>query len=287
MTEKELFSFRDYKGQIQIPLYKYYGNVEYAIDAIKNKRIHLEAPCEYNDLYDSAFFISKNTLKNLYNTSDAICNLLKNWVSPQYHAALCSCQENVSSSKYSVYEAIEYICNLDSSFSRLELVEECIQGCSNGGPVQPINNKISCFSEKNDSILMWAYYANNAKGVCLGFNIQFDSLLRDHCHKVQYSDKFLLDPKGFDMYFRKSEEWAHEQEWRIVCDTPAVYVPTDSLFSVILGYRLPPNQYHELVELGIKHGLQVYRMRPSTEKYEIIIEPLKTNCTHAGENNEV
>lgn len=46
--------FRSIRQTVNIPLFKYYGNADYARDAIENSRIHLEEPSLYNDIYDSS-----------------------------------------------------------------------------------------------------------------------------------------------------------------------------------------------------------------------------------------
>ena len=284
MTNKELFSFRKCTGRISVPLYKYFGNLDYAKDSIIHKRIHLEPPTEYNDVYDSSFYLTEHTLKRMCNTSKNMCNMVMPLVNPKYHDALRTCQSEVFLPQFSVYDAIEYICSSDASFSKDELIEQCIQGITHGNLLQAANNKISCFSEKNNSALMWAYYANCARGICLGFDMQTDSFLSEHCHKVQYSNKYIFDSNNFDNYFRKSEEWSHEQEWRIVCDTTEDYLPTDSLTMLILGYKMPQERFMEFVSLGVQYGLSVYRMRPSPDRYELLIEPILLNGSQEGDN---
>lgn len=37
-------------SKVSIPLYKYYGQLEYARSAIENKQIHFENPDSYNDI---------------------------------------------------------------------------------------------------------------------------------------------------------------------------------------------------------------------------------------------
>ena len=49
-------------SKVSIPLYKYYGQLEYARSAIENKQIHFENPDSYNDIFDSALKITKQRL---------------------------------------------------------------------------------------------------------------------------------------------------------------------------------------------------------------------------------
>ena len=121
---------------------------------------------------------------------------------------------------------------------------------------------------------MWAYYADSHKGVCLEFDIKSDTNLSINCHKIQYSDVYIATGKAFDNYFRKSEQWMHEQEWRIVCHTDEEYISTTSLKSIILGCKTPIDQITEFILLAKERNLPVYQMNPSNSKYELVLTPI-------------
>ena len=96
---------------------------------------------------------------------------------------------------------------------------------------------ISCFSEKPDNILMWSHYADNHKGVCLGFSIKWllKSLrlvkpggildfagVKDQCVPlvVQYQDALPVWEAGLSSSINgvlstKARCWDYEREWRI------------------------------------------------------------------------
>ena len=78
-------------SKVSIPLYKYYGQLEYARSAIENKQIHFENPDSYNDIFDSALkitkqrlytaklgtFLKKEGLQNFFSLS--LIHILKAW----------------------------------------------------------------------------------------------------------------------------------------------------------------------------------------------------------------
>ena len=94
------------------------------------------------------------------------------------------------------------------------------------------NIGVYCLTEQNDSIIMWAHYANNHQGCCLEFNLQenYHRHVKEekHCfpflapRSVKYSDKYpilVFDeegayPKENSAYISKSEDWRYEKEWR-------------------------------------------------------------------------
>lgn len=147
--------FRDLKQKVNIPLYKYYGKIDFAKDAICNKRIHLEKPAEYNDIYDSSFSIRDEFLNTMHFNIFQISSL-------KHYFDCCHGREErlFSWKKLSVGEIIDQLCECDESIKKERFRKEVIAALTHGTTVvQADNNKISCFSEVNDSLLMWAYYA--------------------------------------------------------------------------------------------------------------------------------
>ena len=54
------------------------------------------------------------------------------------------------------------------------------------------NMRVTCFTERYNSILMWSHYANNHKGFCLRFDLGALGDIKDYLLRVSYSknDKF-------------------------------------------------------------------------------------------------
>ena len=86
--------------------------------------------------------------------------------------------------------------------------------------------KMICFSETYKDPALWGHYADKCKGVCLGFEIVFESF-KDMLHEVEYvKDKkdynqFVFgdsteEGESTDFLRFKSHQWEHEEEWRIL-----------------------------------------------------------------------
>lgn len=81
---------------------------------------------------------------------------------------------------------------------------------------------ISCFSEARDSILMWAHYAAEHSGVCIGFDTTKHFF--QTAWQVQYQDALPIIYRPSDSpdtmlsksLLTKSIHWKYEREWRIV-----------------------------------------------------------------------
>lgn len=260
--------YRGIGQEVNIPLFKYYGNVDYARDAVENSRIHLEPPYAYNDIYDSSRRIGAEDLYcihfgNFLYVADIrkYCDFLSN-----------SEIEAIKKKDLSVGAVIDHLCSIKEDIDKDKFIEESRKFFLHGKYIfQADNNKISCFSEVNDSLLMWAYYANNYEGICVRFNAPKDAILSKHCRKVQYTNHYISD-NSFGNYFRKSIQWAHEQEWRIVCDMEEDYIPISSIDALYIGLRMDKTAEKQVLELGEKYNLEVYKMKVSDTRYEILFD---------------
>ena len=98
---------------------------------------------------------------------------------------------------------------------------------------------ISCFCESENSLLMWAHYADNHRGICVEYNLlETNQQLNFTPVSVIYSNTKAhfnsLNPEtseqdAYELFIQsvtsKSPEWSYEKEWRIIQDTlqgPAV-----------------------------------------------------------------
>lgn len=89
--------------------------------------------------------------------------------------------------------------------------------------------RISCFSLKNDSVLMWSHYADKHKGACLEFNNTLEKpfvnlsneeisegIVSYEAHKkINYMSEDRLSAV-YKLFFNKSESWSNEFEYRMI-----------------------------------------------------------------------
>lgn len=112
---------------------------------------------------------------------------------------------------------------------------------------------ISCFSERNDEILMWSHYTNGHQGICL----EFDKEILDRewrtfygVRSVTYRDTLpAFDPKLPDkertarLVLTKHSGWSYEREWRAVrilekgSGFGIIRFSPDSLTGIVFGCR--------------------------------------------------
>ena len=83
--------------------------------------------------------------------------------------------------------------------------------------------RISCFTKEATNILMWAYYADGQKGICIEFDPSKDPLFFENLREVKYRTKLATINKGCgeeldysEILITKAMQWQHEKEWRVI-----------------------------------------------------------------------
>lgn len=261
--------FLDYEEKLSVPLYKYYGNLNYAKDVIENHRIHFEAPKEYNDIFDSAKYVTDEEMIAKRCLAGILLNTIQLHISEDDMPIFIKkvVQHIDESEEVCIKDVLNKVFECFPELNR-ESILDTIRSIMSLHNVTPLEGmKISCFSENKDSLLMWSYYAKSHSGVCLEFDLTEDKELVKHCHKVQYTKHFDVGDLSYT-YFTKSEQWHHEQEWRIViadCD----YVKTNSLKAIYMGHRMDAEELWEFMQLAKKYKLDLYFANPSKTEYKL------------------
>lgn len=182
-----------------------------------------------------------------------------------------------------------------------EKFEECIKNIKN-------HVLVSCFSERNDSILMWSHYADSHRGVCIEFETPVDECFK----KVKYQEErpvlkiynILLDIILNDLenknddcfqyknyfsnflvsFYTKSIDWSYEKEIRYVNYIDGkynnIYLDSQSGKYVIdlkpikiyIGSKADPNgdELNRLIKIAKKKGIRVSLMKEDSESFSII-----------------
>lgn len=145
---------------------------------------------------------------------------------------------------------------------------------------------VTCFSEINDNVLMWAHYSGKSQGVCLEFDSRFDPLTK--AVKVRYEPKFpsINFARDLDiasgvqgilrLYSTKSKDWAYEREWR------AIHSEKNTKFGyeaqALTGVYFGPDASRESIEitclvlLGQNRSVKFYRGKRSETEFRIVFE---------------
>lgn len=155
---------------------------------------------------------------------------------------------------------------------------------------------ICCLSETKKNILMWAHYANNHTGFCVGYSKQklnATGLLEE----VNYVDDFpefsieslvsndsknVRPPERVRLLTTKYIDWQYEREWRLIlelnhgtCQNETIYgkllkIPSDFVNSVNFGCKMPRKNMATIRKILKDLPIQFIEMAMSNDSFELI-----------------
>jgi hypothetical protein len=106
--------------------------------------------------------------------------------------------------------------------------------------------RVCCFSKKYTKYLLWSYYANKHKGVCLEYEVSRKQLPQDVIlQPIDYSNtlpqldaSIQPDEQARKFLLKKTMPWQHELEVRLLCrNAKNTEIPFGELTGIILGVR--------------------------------------------------
>ncbi|WET08638.1 DUF2971 domain-containing protein [Pseudomonas sp. D3] len=165
---------------------------------------------------------------------------------------------------------------------------------------QRINSQLGILSlsRRWNSALMWSHYTQTYSGFCVGFRREHEFFKeitdegqprRTALLPVKYKTERTIIPKrqvdapGLDIFLTKSEDWAYEQEDRLLAllkDADDIQerkpypvhlfkVPLDAISEIILGHRAPEGLRIDVLEAGKKLGIAVYKTQLSETTFDV------------------
>ena len=243
-------------------IYKYYSNTERKLNTVKENKMWYSAPSMFNDPFDCEFMISEDKILN--NMLQTIPDIKGTKAGSPVWKALKS--------------------ELNRQIPKLKMALEHARHTTG----------ISCFSEKDDSLLMWAHYANNHKGMCVEYELmKFNTQLQYTPVPIIYSkDRVHLESvdivnveKQISDYFikclvQKSTEWSYEAEWRIIRDDAACGDLWDSKnqgallnsicpSSIILGCEAEDSFIKCVTEYCQENKINLFKMSKDRLEYKL------------------
>lgn len=148
------------------------------------------------------------------------------------------------------------------------------------------NRGATCFSERNDDLLMWSHYGGRYTGVCLEFSTTLEPL--HTAKKVSYrSDVPSVDlvkmlchdnyDEALDLFYTKSTSWAYEQEWRCIHQVVGTAFTYEA--KCLTGVYFGPDISEEMREIvclilvGQNETVKLWRGTRSASEFKVVFEP--------------
>jgi hypothetical protein len=262
-------------------IYKYID--KWGVDILRDRRIKITNPSAFNDPFEflpqippitkddaSARVSDSEFLDDLYEShlSDGVVSSrdqFDTWLQQNRPAVLKAVYQAYSTSNYSSDDFKKY------SGSRLG---------------------VTCFSQLHDNILMWSHYADKHQGMVIAFDEgAFGGCLYDVSYVADRPKYHPVLSTGdrtksiIETMSRKSVEWSHEQEIRVIlpwqiCDEDrgmSFYsVETEDIREVYLGCKAPDSLEDDVrsVLVGELAHVPLKKMRIHQDDFTLETETL-------------
>lgn len=243
-------------------LYKYYPDTSLKLHSVKNNQMWYSAPCKFNDVFDCD--ISIDDQKVLDESMKVFPNERKIRPGSKVWKDFRSAMR-------------QQLRMLKNKFDELRNTMG-----------------VACFSEEESSLLMWAHYANNHRGICVEYNLlEINSVLGFTAIPIIYSGERTcfnffelhnMETHAVQLFLRslthKSPEWRYEKEWRIVREKASCGDKWDDNkkgallemiqpSSIILGCAAEPQFEQEVKEYCNSNRINLYKMEKDPIQYRL------------------
>ena len=296
-----------------VKLYRYFSNVKYALKEIETGEIYLTLSDSFNDPFDcrlvndgSLLVINQEgPIQMVMDFVDGIllkCDtfLLDFFQEYDFDKMQSDFLKSVHIKK--TITPFDYLSFIHAYSNRKDKFEDFLEILKTSfiqkQPILSVARRIACFSEVNNSILMWSYYANKHKGVCLEYtptelNLENENERRlfNGLQKVFYSENqynqmhyFSYSGDNNDVFFNKAQCWAHEQEWRLVLADNKKKIKFPCLTGIYLGVNFrkeysslkTDDYFMKVINCVCKpnNKLTLYEAKLDGEKYQINFEKI-------------
>ena len=311
-------------------LYKY-ASINSAIRIIKNSSVLLNSPNNFNDPFDSLINITNEEKQRVldltinYFTFKIFCDFVKRddlKLKPSQKLLFKTIKLEIAAytkliKKFKTYNILPFFNDMVDSFAEInddiKLAIESAKDKLDNEIIPSLKEmrskaRISCFSTKNDSILMWSHYADSHRGVCFEFeenrdffkkvnyssqrtNINlYDAISRvlafDFLNeKISYKDKKFSDIMLNPLY-TKSLEWAYENEVRCVLSDnepntlgfnyiDGKHFLEMKITKIYVGTKAYGDNLAELLYLADNRKIPVVFMKEDEKNYAIVPDEYK------------
>lgn len=253
-------------------LYKYRCFDSRAISMLSNNQIYFSNPLDFNDPFDC--LAQENRFINLdENSVEEFGKFFYN-IPP----------EDFTPEKNQ---------QLIAEFKKLPEIQKRNQQ-QNSHLITFIQNLgVLALSERNDSILMWAHYANNHTGFCIGFKnnlvLDHDKLIKVRYTQERYKPIFFewlglqvdkerfLDKAEEELVCTKYSDWQYEEEWRLVssADKGLRTYSENVIDRIVFGLRMAPGDRSTIKNICKDKNVSFFEAVKSPDNFSVEIQEIE------------
>jgi len=286
-AKRQAFDLKE--KNIPTQLFRYRPLNAYTLLELANETVYIQSPLNFNDPYDS--WTKFSAMAGIRDNSSK--KIFKDALLPHYPEN--QLDEIFKSPDWfeNLYELVFQSTGIDVLNVALQPTLEALnqKAATTGQQIM----KVCCFTEVNNSLAMWAHYADEYAGICVEYDMtrfQCEDIQRTRMFPVfydaelaDYTDYFLnnsFSPKK-DIFLEgslhKLSEWSYEREWRFnigngVFDEDVNY-QFPAISSIYMGYRLPDKYKASLLNIAQvkKYSLNTMKIMSYGIDYDTVYEP--------------
>jgi hypothetical protein len=280
---------------IPTKLYKYCDFTEYNKANLCNDRVWMTLADKFNDPYDCSLTYSYEAVLNRDIEQKGIDFIFKD-VDVGKFAFTDAEKIEVNCSANKIKKIMKIMISKDTEMDidkKKHIPDFFINAIENiDRPLAEINRTktvISCFSEINNSIIMWSHYANKHSGFCIEYdlkNYRSNVFLFPVFYEEELFDmtKYLLTEKDkFNNFalllaaITKSIEWAYEKEWRLI---PFGFVdqesdcPMSKPTALYIGSKATDDNKQWIKNVARYKKVDIYQAKMDNKKFGILFEKI-------------
>lgn len=305
-------------------IYKY-ASIDSGIKILNSESILLNSPQNYNDPFDSIidfdntksdkiikiiieFYLTQECLKILNNEAIKANFFVRPFIKWDKFAINLLLMLNCKNCYYSSIPFIQCLVKFiqkkySSKFNAYNFKQVNEKHISDlVEKIKTIRNMtlVSCFSKRNDSILMWSHYGNSHCGVCIEYDRPLDSFFDINYSKYRKSFDledttrrvlaYMINNKEVNLndikliqnimtpFLTKSNDWKYEDEVRCIIknESDNVYISENNTFlkmplptAIYIGCKAKNNDIKGIVELAKKKNIKIYFMKEDIYQYKL------------------
>jgi hypothetical protein len=258
--------------------YKFKPFSEYLIKELCNGEVYYAPPASFNDPLDCSPEIIQDVHGKILN------ELYLKIVSERYgrEKALYMFNEN----KY-MAEDREGVCTYQECFENI-LYNDILRAFKD----HFCNYGVLSLTKKFNSPLMWSHYADQHRGVCIGYELHDPSGMKPE--KVDYSaqrgisaeiildwlngDTSLLDGIKGKYFLAKANDWKYEKEWRCISESNGTNFCPFKISSILFGMRCDSSIVSTIVKLMSSSAdtISYFQVKPKDGQFRLIKIPMDT-----------
>ncbi len=269
--------------------FRYRSLSDQTLDSLNNNYLWLSDIDKLNDPHEGSIIFDNNAcLRHFYDSEKFQENFAKRtgWTLTKDEIQKLTTAER----PYAEYLKICKAKDIPIGFSEEQQFEKVKKRWEEMVAERNKDIRICCFSLSNDTSVMWSYYADNQKGICVEYDFLDSDTIRAFIQPVHYTNE-ILKIGLFEDYdtlklvgsnLAKSKNWAHEQEWRLTIFKqkdnfpPNIEAPVPK--AIYLGICFNQNEdmlKKQLFQYAINHNVPLYQAKKIFGEFAISFEKVE------------